>query len=81
MSSDQGATFALFARTGGDAPAPMRVQRHAIILDADGYRAPIFSADGRYLALRGNAYVQSLDVFEFPSLRKVLQRCVANLRG
>jgi hypothetical protein len=72
LSSDQGATDVLFARPDDAAPASMRVLRHAIILDADGYEAPVFSDDGRYLAVRGNAYVQSLDVFEFPTMRKVL---------
>ena len=50
----------------------MRVLRRALILDADGYQTPVFSADGRYLAIRGNAYENSLDVFEFPSLHRVL---------
>ena len=72
LSSDQGATDVLFARPDEGVPASMRVLRHAIILDVDGYEAPVFSGDGRYLAIRGNAYVQSLDVFEFPTMRKVL---------
>lgn len=72
LSSDQGATDVLFARPDEGVPANMRVLRHAIILDVDGYEAPVFSDDGRYLAIRGNAYVQSLDVFEFPTMRKVL---------
>lgn len=72
LSSDQGATDVLFARPDDAVPASMRILRHAIILDADGYEAPVFSDDGRYLAVRGNAYVQSLDVFEFPTMRKVL---------
>jgi hypothetical protein len=50
----------------------MHLYRHAIILDVDFYEAPIFSPDGRFLAIRGNAYVHSLDVFEFPALRKIL---------
>ncbi len=50
----------------------MRVLRRALILDADGYTAPVFSADGRHVAIRGNAYEHSLDVFEFPTLRRVL---------
>lgn len=41
-------------------------------LDADGYMPPVFSPDGRYLAIRGNSYGHSLDAFEFPSLRHVL---------
>ncbi|MET7703372.1 hypothetical protein [Streptomyces sp. NPDC005485] len=72
LASDQGATLVLFARVGLDAaPAAMRLLRHASILDADGYETPIFSPDGRHLAIRGNAYGNSLDVFEFPSLRRV----------
>jgi hypothetical protein len=72
LASDQGATLAFFARPDDSVPACMRVFRHALILDVDGYEAPVFSADGRFLAIRGNAYVHSLDVFEFPTLRKVL---------
>jgi hypothetical protein len=72
LASDQGATDVLFARPDGGTPAILRVLEHAIILDVDGYEEPVFSADGRYLALRGNAYVHSLDVFEFPAMRKVL---------
>ncbi|MEV0393277.1 hypothetical protein [Polymorphospora rubra] len=72
LSSDQAATDVLFARPDDGTPATMRVFRHAIVLDVDCYEAPVFSADGRYLAIRGNAYVQSLDVFEFPTMRRVL---------
>ncbi|MBC9716919.1 hypothetical protein H9Y04_30740 [Streptomyces sp. TRM66268-LWL] len=72
-SSDQGATLVLFAPVaGGPAPTPMRFLRRALILDADGYEAPLFSPDGRHFAIRGNAYDQSLDIFAFPSLRRVL---------
>ncbi|WP_051731556.1 hypothetical protein [Kitasatospora phosalacinea] len=71
LLSDQGATFCVFGRPGGEGGA-MRQQRRALILDVDGYGPPLFSPDGRYLAFRGNAYVDSLDVFAFPSLRKVL---------
>ncbi|MFD7064792.1 hypothetical protein [Streptomyces sp. NPDC059906] len=72
LASDQGATLTLFARAGTHAaPAGIRLLRHALILDADGYETPIFSPDGRLLAIRGNAYGNSLDVFEFPSLRRV----------
>jgi hypothetical protein len=78
LSSDQGATDLLFARPDGDHPVGLRVLRNAIILDVDYYVAPIFSDDGRYLAVRGNAYVQSLDVFEFPSLRKVLHTALGD---
>jgi hypothetical protein len=41
-----------------------------MILDADGYKTPVFSADGRRFAIRGNAYENSLEVFEFPSLNR-----------
>ena len=73
LRSDQAATLVVFARAGHDsAPAAMRVLRQALILDADGYEAPVFSADGRRFAIRGNAYENSLAVFEFPSLQLVL---------
>jgi hypothetical protein len=73
LCSDQGATLAVFARVDQEStPAAMRVLRRALILDADGYKTPIFSADGRRFAIRGNAYENSLDVFEFPSLNRVL---------
>jgi hypothetical protein len=72
LCSDQGATEVLFARPHEGVPARLRVLRHGIILDVDGYEAPVLSSDGRYIAVRGNAYVQSLDVFEFPTMRKVL---------
>jgi len=73
LCSDQGATLGIFARVDQDStPATMRVLRRALILDADGYQTPVFSADGRYFAIRGNAYENSLDVFEFPSLDRVL---------
>jgi hypothetical protein len=73
LASDQGATFTLFARVGEEgSSAAMRVLRRALILDADGYETPVFSPDGRHLAIRGNAYGNSLDVFAFPSLRRVL---------
>jgi hypothetical protein len=50
----------------------MRVLRRALILDCDGYETPAFSADGRHFAIRGNAYDNSVEVFEFPSLTRVL---------
>jgi hypothetical protein len=50
----------------------MRPLRRALILDCDGYETPLFSADGRHLAVRGNAYDNSVEVFEFPSLHRVL---------
>lgn len=55
-----------------DTGSALRPVRRALILDCDGYGAPIFSPDGRQFALRGNAYDNSLEVFEFPSLRRVL---------
>ncbi|MEU6533359.1 hypothetical protein ABZ869_29715 [Streptomyces sp. NPDC046928] len=73
LASDQGATHCLFARVDqGMAPAVMRPLRRALILDCDGYETPLFSADGRHMAVRGNAYGNSVEVFEFPSLRRVL---------
>jgi hypothetical protein len=73
LRSDQGATLGLFAQVDHEsAPSAMRVLRRALILDVDGYQAPVFSADGRHLAIRGNAYENTVDVFEFPSLQRVL---------
>jgi hypothetical protein len=74
MYSDQAATHVLFARLDEHegAAVTMRIQRRALILDADGYQTPVFSTDGRYLAIRGNSYENSLDVFAFPSLTRVL---------
>ncbi|MEV6610009.1 hypothetical protein [Kutzneria sp. NPDC051319] len=69
LQSEQGATLAVFARVDRGA---LRLLDRALILDADGYRAPIFSADGRHIAIRGNAYENTVAVFEFPSLRRVL---------
>ncbi|MFE3001767.1 hypothetical protein ACFXG4_43160 [Nocardia sp. NPDC059246] len=60
----------IFARLADD--NAMCVLRQALILDVDGYETPIFSADGRHLAIRGNAYENRVDVFEFPSLKRVL---------
>lgn len=68
LASDQGATLGLFARAG----EKMRVLRRALILDVDGYETPVFSADGRLFAIRGNAYAHTLAVYEFPSLQRVL---------
>jgi hypothetical protein len=71
LRSDQGATLVIFARAGhAGTPATMRVLRRALILDADGYKTPVFSADGRRFAIRGNAYENSLEIFEFPSLNR-----------
>jgi hypothetical protein len=73
LQSDQGATLGLFARVDQEStPTVMRVLRRALILDVDGYTTPVFSADGRHFAIRGNAYGNSLAVFEFPSLSLVL---------
>jgi WD40 repeat protein len=66
LQSDQGATLVLFSRDTGPVLRPLR---RALVLDCDGYEAPAFSPDGRYLAVRGNAYDNSLEVFEFPSSR------------
>lgn len=73
LASDQGATLGLFARVDQEAtPGRMRLLRRALILDVDGYETPVFSADGRLFAVRGNAYAHTLEVFEFPSLQRVL---------
>jgi hypothetical protein len=73
LASDQGATLGLFALADEDGvAAPMRVLRRALILNADGYQTPVFSPDGRFLAIRGSAYGNTLDVFGFPSLQLVL---------
>jgi hypothetical protein len=73
LVSEQGGTLVVFARVDhGRAPAAMRLLGRALILDADGYAAPVFSPDGRHLAIRGNSYGHFLAVFEFPSLRRVL---------
>ncbi|GIJ11060.1 hypothetical protein ACFFMR_20495 [Micromonospora andamanensis] len=69
LQSDQGATLVLFCR---DTEPVLRPMRRALILDCDGYETPLFSPDGRHFAVRGNAYDNSLEVFEFPSLRRVL---------
>lgn len=71
LTSDQGATHGLFARVDPGTGA-MHMLRRALILDVDGYETPLFSADGRHFAIRGNAYENTLDVFEFPSLQRVL---------
>ncbi|MDG4838506.1 hypothetical protein O7631_18490 [Micromonospora sp. WMMD967] len=69
LQSDQAATLVLFSR---DTEPVLRPMRRALILDCDGYETPVFSPDGRHFAVRGNAYDNSLEVFEFPSLRRVL---------
>ncbi|MFI6937866.1 hypothetical protein ACIBI4_01225 [Streptomyces sp. NPDC050418] len=70
-NSDQGATLMLFGRTDSE-PGPLRFLRTALIIDVDGYEAPVFSADGRHFAIRGNAYAETLEVYEFPTLRLIL---------
>lgn len=73
LRSDQGATYVVFVRVAREGSrSVMRVLGRALILDCDGYETPIFSADGRHIAIRGNAYDNSIDVFEFPSLHRVL---------
>ena len=68
--SDQAATQMIFVWAGPTGEP--RVLRQALILDADGYQTPVFSADGRHFAIRGNAYDHSLQVFAFPSLVPLL---------
>lgn len=81
LDSEAGATHVVFARVDeGRAPAGMRPLRRALILDADGYAAPAFSPDGRYLAIRGSSYGHCLTVFEFPSLRRVLAAALGEPR-
>lgn len=73
LTSDQGATHCLFARVDrGTGTGAMRLLRRALVLDVDGYETPLFSADGRHVAIRGNAYENTLEVFAFPSLQRVL---------
>ncbi|MCT9011296.1 hypothetical protein [Streptomyces rhizosphaerihabitans] len=73
LTSDQAATHGLFAQVDSGAPTgAMRLLRRALILDVDDYETPLFSADGRHFAIRGNAYENTLEVFEFPSLQRVL---------
>ena len=69
LQSDQGATLVRFSQ---DTQPVLRPLRRALILDCDGYQTPIFSPDGRHFAIRGNAYDNSLEVFDFPSLRRLL---------
>jgi hypothetical protein len=73
LRSNQGATLGMFARVDQEStPAVMRVLSRALILGCDGYTTPVFSADGRRFAIRGSAGGQFLEVFEFPSLSRVL---------
>ncbi|MER6766157.1 hypothetical protein ABT279_35340 [Amycolatopsis sp. NPDC000673] len=47
------------------------VPRPTLILDSNCWGLPVFSSDGRHLAIRGNTYEHQFLVFEFPSLRRV----------
>ncbi|WP_433217950.1 TolB family protein [Dactylosporangium sp. CS-047395] len=76
LRTDQGATLVVFAHPAGTA---LRLLSRAVIVNVDGYTPPVFSPDGRYFALRGNNYVHSLDVYAFPSLRRVLQTTLGDL--
>jgi WD40 repeat protein len=69
FSSDQAETRALFVRVDGVVP---RLLRRALVLDADGYEAPVFSPDGGLVAVRGDAYLNHVRVFAFPSLHDAL---------
>jgi hypothetical protein len=56
LASEAGASHVIFARVDQRrAPAEMRLLRQALLVDNDGYMPPIFSPDGRYLAIRGNS--------------------------
>lgn len=73
LSSDQGATRGLLLRLdGGSRPGALRVLNRALILDVDGYEVPELSPGGGHVAVRGSSYENTLQVFEFPSLRLVL---------
>ncbi|GAB3250674.1 WD40 repeat domain-containing protein [Kineosporia babensis] len=67
LVSDQGESYGIFAETGGQR------LRAALILDADGYRKPVFSPDGRFLAIRGNAYQDLLSLYAFPTLEEIVR--------
>jgi hypothetical protein len=69
--SDQGATHGLFTRIE-PATGQRSIVDRALLLDVDGYETPVVSPDGRYFAIRGNAYAQTLQVFEMPGLQLVL---------
>ncbi|MBV1851263.1 hypothetical protein [Catellatospora tritici] len=80
--SDQGATLGVFALVDEQVrPGAMRALRRALILDVDGYEAPVFSADGRHFAIRGNSYGHTLQMFEFPSLTCVMSELLARPGG
>ncbi|MBL0885726.1 hypothetical protein [Myceligenerans indicum] len=69
--SNQGATHGLFTRID-PATGRRNIVDRALLLDVDGYETPVVSPDGRYFAIRGNAYAQTLQVFEMPGLQLVL---------
>ncbi|WP_409462480.1 hypothetical protein [Amycolatopsis sp. GA6-003] len=73
--SDQGATLVLFSRPG----EKLRFLDRALILESNCWGLPVFSSDGRYLAIRGNTYEHQVLVFEFPSLRRVRKISLASL--
>ncbi|OLF08884.1 hypothetical protein BLA60_22860 [Actinophytocola xinjiangensis] len=73
-------TSVVFARVDdGTAPTTMRLLERTLDLEVDNYETPIFSADGRHLAIRGHND-NSLDVVGFPSLQHVL-RTILDQRG
>lgn len=73
FSSDQAETMGLFVRVDDDGrPGVPRVLSRALFLDVDCYELPVFSPDGGYVAIRGDAYLNVVHVFEFPSLHLVL---------
>jgi hypothetical protein len=70
----------VFARVDDEtAPTTMHQLDRVLDLDVYTYETPIFSVDGRYIAIRGRAE-NSLEVFGFPSLQHVL-RTTLDLRG
>lgn len=71
LQNEQAETLGIFARIDAGPPATLRIQRKSLVLDFDGYRRPLFSPDGRYLAIRGNSYAHLLYLFAFPSLNQV----------
>ncbi len=73
LRSDQAETCLAFGRVDGKTTsATMRMLRRTRILAVDGYQTPIFSANGRHFAVLGNAYENTLEVFAFPSLERIL---------
>jgi hypothetical protein len=69
-TSDQSGTYVFVARIDSETSA-MRVLRRTLVLLDDGFATPVFSADGRYFAIRKDR-VSDLTVFEVPSLRAVV---------